>query len=281
MSVLTDLKDFFKTEKREKKELRQEIADKYNIPVGEEYSVEQLKETLQILQDERKFIEKHKGTKFTFMGYLMNEDELPKFFYEMKASKLSFNPYTTATTPFTPKTMLLCVRNLEDSEKLRLFGDIKQFEEMYNKIATSAKYQAEDWDKMLRACRGTLDIACAEIEKRYGDKITGEDLERVDWDSFCADIKPYLAPSYKTKPDNMEIQQTLSGQPAVFLTMSSKTSPSFRTVFINGDHVYQSKNGGKYVPSEEMGKVWKDYRREIIMNYVTSVEQEKDDVSTM
>jgi hypothetical protein len=62
MSIFTELKDFFKTEKKEKKELRQEIANKYNIGVDDNYTVEQLKETLQILQDEKKFLAKHKDT---------------------------------------------------------------------------------------------------------------------------------------------------------------------------------------------------------------------------
>ena len=253
----------------------------YGVRVSEECNVDKLKETLQILKDEKEFLEKYKDTEFTFLGYIMDEErELPKFFYNVYNEDGSIS-YATATTPFTPKTFSHCMKHLEDSEKLRLMDNFDGFKDMYYQISKSAKYQEEDWSQALLGIRQRLKFDNSFIMRELSSKVTEKDLRKVDWDSFGAEIKPYLAPSYHKKPQSVDISRSKHGNLIVKLKMCSKTSPSYRSILINGNDVSQAINSEvAYEYNNDMSQIWRKYRRGILINYATDVKDKKD-VSVM
>ena len=282
MHILRELEEFFSGKKKEKKELRAHILEEYGREVSEDYDIDKLKELSRLLGEERDFLELHDDTEFTFFGYYRGNDELlPKFFYE-KQSESSDTTYITATTPFTPKTFQLCMRNLQDEEKLHFSDNNELFDEYASKIVKYSRYQEENWDEAISKMKQKLQLECDHIEGEFSKKITVKDLSRVDWDSFCEEIKPYIAPSYNKKPENVEIKTRPSGQPVAYITMKSKTTPSYRTIKITGRDVSQSKNGsnGFRECNEEIHKIWKSYYRDIIKKYMGDI-KDKSSSSVM
>lgn len=279
--LLAELKEFFSGKKEEKKQLRKKLLDEYGRKVPESYDVEKLKEVLSLLESEKTFLEEYKDTEFMFFGYLRSDEELPKFFFEKRLDEDSV--HVTAVAPFTPKTFSLCLKNLENSEKLDLMKD-DFLKKAFWKIAYHSKYQEENWSEAFREIKHYLESDCERIERELGEKITAKDLSIVDWDSFCEEIKPYVGPSYDKKPESVEIKEGKNAAPVAYVKMKSKTTPSTRTFRICRRDISQSTNDGSngYRDCcEEINEIWKRYFGHIIKRYMCDIRDDNNSHSTM
>lgn len=278
--ILTEIEEFFNGKRKEKRQLREKLLEEYGKKVPESYDLDKMKELVRLLDAEKLFLEEYKDTEFSFFGYLRSDEEIPKFFYEKRLDEDSV--HVTAVAPFTPKTFFLCMKNLEDSEKLSLVdGDF--LKEAFWKIAKHSKYQEENWMDTLIRVRCNLESDCEEIESRLSEKITAKDLSRVDWDRFCEEIKPYVGPSYEKKAESVEIKERKNLAPVAYIKMKSKTTPSTRTFRIGGRIIMQAKNGSdKYtVCCDEIQQVWKRYFGNIIKQYMGDIKNSNTSSSTM
>ena len=149
---------------------------------------------------------------------------------------------------------------LDLDERLKFHAQFEDFKEMYWKLANSSKYKHEDWMLSLLIIKEDLDRDWLKYSKKLSKFITISQLSDIDWESFGKEIKPFLAPSYDSKPKNIGHRAgTEQNPPHTSLTFTSKTSPSVRNIHISGDRAYQSVNGSIFTLDENITKIWQTY----------------------
>ena len=263
------LKDWINTrqEKLEREKLHSEIHEKYGKDV-QGYSIEKMRELLELLNAQREFLQKYKDVKFESFSYFRPDwDELPAFYYTRTTDYGT--RFIQRAFPFSPRTVKLCIKNLNKKERLILSQDIESFEEMYSRIANASKFQEDSWRGALLEIKASLKNEWNKFVSENADKITEEDLARVDWGEFGREIKPYLAPSYDKNPSEVKIYSSKSGKPLVKLKMQSKTTQSYRRILIQGDSVSESINNDcGFVHNQGITNIWNNYYTELLLEHL-------------
>ena len=266
-----------KNKKLYRDSLIKSLNDKFNIKDTETKTTDELELIYSFLEYEKNFLESKKDTVFDFFGYFgFNDNELPAFFEKTNSSdNLSIGSFHY---PVTPKILSHCVNNLTIDEKLKIFANFGQFKEMCKQLEDNSKYKEEPWEPTIQEICKSLKYTWTMTKLKYCDQITVDDLKQIDWSEFGKEIKPYLTPSYNSKPSNVEYRQNKNGTIDTILTFRSKTGLSYRKLIIPTDIVYQAVNTDvEFLQNEEMTRVWKPYYLELLINSINKTNQKESE----
>lgn len=269
------IREFYDSKKEQN--LRADLLNKlsaFNFKNTESKTNEELEQILFFLEKEKSFLEFHKDTVYDFWGYFgFNEDESPAFFENL----ISQNNPSGFIYPNTPKILHQSVLNLETTEKLILYTNIEDFINACKKhYENTYVYSINDWQKVYDEIKHELLKTWVQTKLKYLDKIHTEDVANIDWNEFGKEIKPYLAPSYYSKPKQIEYSTDKNGAPSVTLTFNSSTSDSFRKVKLYTDNAYQAINReNTYDRDEDITKIWQSYYCELLSLAIAYEKSEK------
>lgn len=242
------------------------LNDKFNIKDTETKTTDELELIYSFLEYEKNFLESKKDTVFDFFGYFgFNDNELPAFFEKTNSNdNLSTGSFHY---PVTPKILRHCVNNLTIDEKLKIYANFGQFKKMCKQLEHNSKYKEESWDTTIKELYKKLKYEWINIKLKYCDQITIDNLQSIDWNDFGKEINPYLSPSYKSEPSNIEFKPNKNGTYDTILTFQSTTSSSFRKLSILTENVYQAINTNSYyIYNEEISNIWLPYYAELLIN---------------